>query len=564
MWWKYTRAPRASEPGDVSPPQFRLCGQFGLFLAVFSFFLVMQSREPPWNDAKPIHAVAVNFAFHGYVSTGAVAPGKKHVFDVHPFLASGIHVPGALIQRFLLTQVPEDATRIKIMTSHLGSAALAGLTAVLFVRLCLLLGLGLGVSLASSVVLVLGTMVAVYARLPWSEMVQTATFLGFFTALLRVLRNYRGTAVLVLGAWCGAIVNSKEVFVLALPGAFILALWQHRRTLTWKETLKCVGLGLLGAAPFLAIQFAYNTIRTGSPFRSAYGSGAVNFVLGSQTIDGFLGLWASPGKSIFLYNPPLVFALFGIPLIVRRCRLWLIALAATATPVVLLYGSFMFWSGDWCWGPRYLLFLVPLLLLPGVFFLEEAIKHRRVVIGALAVAVSLLGLGVQIIGGSLYWDHYIRLEHQARAQWLGAPDRTGNVSRPGSTIACDPCFEDFYALNWLPPFSPLIGQYWLAKHVWRHDSWEAAEADAPWHQYTTLKLTNIRSQYLRARLDWWMLDFSDPSDHALRLLHLLTYTGGILSGAFLCWLCARRRKPGAGTVDEPAPGAEHRLSQIRS
>jgi hypothetical protein len=45
---------------------------------------------------------------------------------------------------------------------------------------------------------------------------------------------------------------------------------------------------------------------------------------------------------------------------------------------------------------------------------------------------------------------------------------------------------------------------------------------------------------------------------------VLTYTGGILSGAFLCWLCARRRKPGAGTVDEPAPGAEHGLSQIRS
>jgi hypothetical protein len=73
-------------------------------------------------------------------------------------------------------------------------------------------------------------------------------------------------------------------------------------------------------------------------------------------------------------------------------------------------------------------------------------------------------------------------------------------------------------------------------------------------------LTNIRSQYVRARLDWWMLDFSDPSDHALRLLHVLTYVGGILSGAFLCWLCVRRRKLGAGAVDEPAPGAEHRLS----
>jgi hypothetical protein len=553
MWWKSTRAPRDADSGDVSQRQFRLWGQVGLFLAVFSFFLVVQSREPPWNDAKPIHNAAVTFAFHGRVDTrGAGAPPKKRTYDVHPFLASAIHVPGALLQRILVSQFPEDTNRIKIMTSHLGPAALGGLAAVLFVRLCLFLGLGFGASLASSVVLVLGTMLGVYARLPWSEMVQTVTFLGFFTALLRVLRDRRGMAVLVLGAWCGAIVNSKEVFVLALPGAVLLLLWHYRRTLTWKETLRCVGLGLLGAAPFLAIQFIYNTIRTGSPFRSAYGSGAVNFVLGTQTIDGFLGLWVSPGKSIFLYNPPLVLALFGIPLIVRRCRLWWMALVATATPVVLVYASFMFWSGDWCWGPRYLLFLVPLLLLPGVFLLDEAIKHRRVVVGALATVIALAGLWVQTIGASLYWDHYIRLEHYARAQWLGVPDRTGSVSRPGATAPCDPCFEDFYALNWLPPFSPLVGQYWLAKHVWRGDSWEVAEADAPWHQYTTLQLNTIRGQYLRARLDWWMLDFRDPSDHTLRLLHMLAYTGGILLGGLLCWRGARRQS--ARAADEPAPG----------
>ena len=555
MWWPSTRAREGRDPGDVSPRPFRLGGQFGLFLAVFSFFLAIQSREPPWNDAKPIHKAAVNFAFHGRVDTSdAGVPVEKRTYALHPFLASAIHVPGALLQRLVVSRFPKDGEMARTMTSHLGPAALGALAAVLFVRLCLFLGLGFGASLASSVVLVMGTTVGIYARMPWSEMVQTVAFLGFFAALMRVLQDYRGKEVLVLGAWCGAIVNSKEVFVLALPGAFLLALWHHRRTLTWKETLKCAGLGLLGAAPFLAIQFVYNTIRTGSPFRTAYGPVTASLVFGGQTNDGFWGPWVSSGKSIFLYSPPLVLALFGIPLILRRCRLWLTALLATATPVVFVYGRFMFWSGDWCWGPRYLLFLVPVLLLPGVFLVDDAIKQRRVLVGAIAAAISLLGVGVQILGGCLYWDHFIRLEHDARAQWLGVPNRTGNVPRPGATAPCDPCFEDLYALNWLPPFSPIVGHYWMAKHVWRGDSWEVAEADAPWHHYTTLKLTNIRGTYARGRFDWWYLDFGRPNYHTARLLLVISYACGILLGAILCWRGARRRQPGAGGVAAPVSG----------
>jgi len=72
------------------------------------------------------------------------------------------------------------------------------------------------------------------------------------------------------------------------------------------------GTGPAGAAPFLLIQFIYNTIRTGSPFRTAYGNSAVSFVFGTETSTASWSLGVA-GKSIFLYNPPLIFALFGIP-----------------------------------------------------------------------------------------------------------------------------------------------------------------------------------------------------------------------------------------------------------
>jgi hypothetical protein len=136
---------------------------------------------------------------------------------------------------------------------------------------------------------------------------------------------------------------------------------------------------------------------------------------------------------------------------------------------------------------------------------------------------------------------------------LGAPDRTGNVTKPGAKKPCDPCFEDFYGLNWLPPFSPLAGQYWMAKHIWRGDSWDVAEADGPWHRYTTIPLTDIAGPYARGRLDWWYLEFSQRHYYRARLLQMILYPSGLLLGAFLCWWGSRRRQHNVAAVAETAP-----------
>jgi len=199
MWWPSLRALKDRDPGDLSPRPFGRWGQFGLFLAVFCFFLTVQSRELPWNDAKPIYAAAMNFAFHGRVdASGDNVPKGKRTYDVHPFLASGIHVPGALFQRLLVSRFPQDTALAKIVSSHLGPAALGGLAAVLFVRLCLFLGwVGRQPGVQRGVGhgdhggdLCPGALVR---NGPGRDLP------GFFSALMRVLRDYRGKAV-----WCWA------------------------------------------------------------------------------------------------------------------------------------------------------------------------------------------------------------------------------------------------------------------------------------------------------------------------------------------------------------------------
>jgi hypothetical protein len=46
----------------------------------------------------------------------------------------------------------------------------------------------------------------------------------------------------------------------------------------------------------------------------------------------------------------------------------------------------------------------------------------------------------------------------------------------------------------------------MIKHVPFNHDWITAEADAPWHTYTKLRL-DIKDVYPAGRTDWWMLDY---------------------------------------------------------
>ena len=80
------------------------------------------------------------------------------------------------------------------------------------------------------------------------------------------------------------------------------------------------------------------------------------------------GLWSiffSPGKSVLLYNLPVVLSSFGVRFMLRRGHAHVLALAAIFVfPVLLYLAKNPFWSGGWGWGPRHLLYAVPVLLLP--------------------------------------------------------------------------------------------------------------------------------------------------------------------------------------------------------
>ncbi len=496
----------------------------GLFLAMLAFYLLGGSREELWGDPKAAYKAAERWVVDDEVDIkyawpigSEPAPDGKF-YSPYPALASLVHVPAAKFQKNIKEDHPELLPLTGPLAGHLASAIAGALTCLLFFRLCSLLGVSPGVAGATTIILGTATLVWFYARDPFAEIVQTACFTGLVGALLRVATSPQKRHALALGVWAGLLLNSKQVFALAMLGAAVYLLVALRRD--WKRLLVTGALAAAAFVPFVILAALYNEMRWGSYTDAGLGSNAPLFT--ERLVYGLLGLVASPGKSIFLYSPPLVVALFGLPLLVREHRAAALAIAATALPVLVLYAKYVLWNGDQSWGPRYLLFLHPVACLPLALLLQRGLRRWQT---ALVAAIVVVGVGVQIAGGALWRGHWIRIARAVNTAWLGSANASGSVQEP-----CMACFEHHYGTIWLPPFQSIDGHVWLLRHMAAGDSYAEAEKDAPWRRYTKLHF-DVAAHYDRARLDWWVYLWLDDHPELRR-------TGSWILGAELALLAA--------------------------
>lgn len=528
-----------------------------IFFAFFAFFLLTSSRERAWGDANPVFEVAQSLLAKGTVSVDVRWPadaepgraGKYYAFQ--PLLGSLVHVPGAALRgavRGLWPESPRLDDLSMPWAVHLGPAALGAFVCVLFFGLCRRHGISPGISTVATVTLGLASGIWVYARSPYTEIAQAACFNAFLVELIETLRDPNARNARRMGLWAGLLINTKVVFAAALPGPALLIAWTLRRN----PRLLLVVLLWAGAAmlPGIALCLYYNWLRFGSVLNAGYNEhyGAILFERG-RLWSGLWGLFLSPGKSIFLYSPPILVALFGLRPLWREHRTTALAFLVTGLPMVLLYGKLVVWHGDWSWGPRYLTFLLPMAIFPAALVLQQlAREHRRRMLAAVTAGMLAVGGFVQVLGNAFYWDHYIRLVvFQAARQWLGQPNLSGAIS-PDRGGYCDGCFETMFPVQHLPQFQPIVGHWWLLKHVPFGHDWRRAEVDAPWHPETTLPLSI--PEYARARIDWWILDYAEARAAAAAILTLLA---ALLAWAVWRWWRALAPPPRRAALPQLPP-----------
>jgi hypothetical protein len=255
---------------------------------------------------------------------------------------------------------------------------------------------------------------------------------------VRVLVNRFGLACVLLALG----ITFRATFVAVTLGVTVVAAGSLARLRRGDPLRGAPWLSLLpwlvASAAIVAIVPAYNWLRFGDPLDTGYARyyAPHGGVYATPLLTGLLGHLVSPGKGAFLYAPWLVLAPLSLLAAGARRRLGIAVLAGLAVTVALhlfLYAKHTFWGGDWCWGVRFNVSLLPLVLLPVGAALPELMRRR-----ALRAAIVLLALAsavVQVAGKSLNQgleiaqrpDYYsgltLQVPDEAGWTWHGSPWR---------------------------------------------------------------------------------------------------------------------------------------------
>lgn len=222
-------------------------------------------------------------------------------------------------------------------------------------------------------------------------------------------------AVLPVVAACLAAFLLRPV-VWAVAPVFLLAAlltWNGRADGLRRAAWLVAGLAAGAGATLLA-----NLGQRGSAADFGYGvRGLLPFV--HDPLAGLLGYSLHPGRGVLFYAPIVLAALAMAP----RLR-WPVRVLCFGAPLVvaLVAGRWNVWHGGSCWGPRFLIPVLPLLAAPAV------LAPRRAVIALLALG-SLLNFPGVLVASGAFQGYAESLVPPAGASWpKPGGDRTAEVA----------------------------------------------------------------------------------------------------------------------------------------
>ena len=331
----------------------------------------------------------------------------------------------------------------------------SALAVVLFFMICLKLDYGPGPSLWLTLFFGLCTMAWPYSGTGFSEPLQMLLLCGgFYSALCAAMLKRRVLWAALCGLCLGGMMLTKPVAVILAPFFLLYLAWPagSSQSATRASRLPGAVSFCMGLVPGAAGMLFYNFIRFGSLWNFGYNSGHdAWFGFSTPQLSGLYGMFFSPGKSLFLFVPVLVASLFFIRDFLTRFPRETFLIFSGFTAWSLFYSRWWAWHGDWCWGPRFLLPFIPLLLLP----LGVGLTRFRTWPATGRVALVLLlafSLWVQVLGVAVSDKEYLYTASRG-VHWHPLYINSLAQSRNLGDGLAGPHF--------IPEFSPVAGHAWL-------------------------------------------------------------------------------------------------------
>jgi hypothetical protein len=277
---------------------------------------------------------------------------------------------------------------------------------------------GFGVCAARSFLgtLILGfaTPFWVYARDLFGEPLFAMSLLGAFYFLACPGKTLTPKRAMWAGAFSAVGILTRMSFapIVAIFALFVVLSSAKKRG-GFDLALRYIGLSLVGAVAVGIL----NWVRFESLFASGYHT-AFDKGFSVPLIKGVIFNLFSPYRSIFLYAPPVILFFFGAAYFAKKHRARFVLILAIVAYMFALYSRWWAWHGGWCWGPRFYLPVIPLLILPGLVYIRLMNKRNLwPVVAALAVAGFVVQLGAVFINYTTAYDYWIKI---GRLDWAEA------------------------------------------------------------------------------------------------------------------------------------------------
>jgi hypothetical protein len=373
---------------------------WGVALGLFVLIMLCWNGSFHSSDGLSMYAVADSLARYGQLDTEQVRwlglqqgmygtdgllysrKGLGTSLMALPLTVAGMILPGLGPVHTSLLLMPVVTAAGGALLYLAGRRAFPGLPRVAVVSASLAWGLG---SLAWP-----------YSKTFFSEPLTALSIIGAMERLLALSHaeaksRSELTSALGLGCWLGLGVLARLAHAILLP-VFVLALlvliWRRYGPALTRQLLQLLTLLALPLIIAGGLTLWYNWVRFGSPIFTGY---LPEESFSAVWWQGLAGLSVSPGRGLIWYVPWLVLVVVALPRAMRLSALTVATGALSCMLYLVLYGKWFLWHGGYCWGPRFLVPIVPLL---GLLAVPAAARWPRLFgsLTALGVVVNLIGV----------------------------------------------------------------------------------------------------------------------------------------------------------------------------
>lgn len=186
----------------------------------------------------------------------------------------------------------------------------------------------------------------------------------------------------------------------------------------------CISV-MMAAAPFAY----YNIYMLGGLF-GGYNNNMNTLAIGTNTVLNIVGLLCSPNRGLFVYSPILIVALLGMYRVStienRNIRIFLYLFFVSLLLNILVYASFdTHWWGGFCYGPRFLAGMLPVIILYTSIFLHYVDTNysssQKSTFTYIFIVLFVISFFIQIVGSFYYpngdWDVSPSIDDHSERLW---------------------------------------------------------------------------------------------------------------------------------------------------